>query len=105
MISCGLDLAVESHALRRERYGIFLSESRFLNSRSSKGKKENFSQALSILYKHEFNPCPSLPSVTTDNRKQVRWLINESLKRGGGGRAIEAICITRTGGLHKLELQ
>ena len=25
MISCGLDLAVESHALRRERYGIFLS--------------------------------------------------------------------------------
>ena len=39
MISCGLDLAVESHALRRERYGIFLSESRFLNSRSSKGKK------------------------------------------------------------------
>lgn len=52
---------------------------------AQKEKKENFSQALSILYKHEFNPCPSFPSVTTDNRKQVRWLINESLKGGGVG--------------------
>ena len=34
MISCGLDLAVESHALRAERYGIFLSGSRFLGNRN-----------------------------------------------------------------------
>ena len=61
MISCGLDLAVESHALRHERYGIFYPDPDSWILAAQKEKK-NFSQALSILYKHEFNSCLSFPS-------------------------------------------
>lgn len=46
MISCGLDLAVESHALRHERYGIFYPDPDSWILAAQKEKKKLFASII-----------------------------------------------------------